>query len=92
LDITGSELLREIAVARRTGAQVVLTGPHAERFAYLFGEGLDFTIDPAARSSSLTGMMELAVRKYEAGELVRDDEGPHYLRESDARLPSPGGG
>lgn len=101
LDITGSELLREIDAARRAGeagdrnvpgAKVVLTGPHAEPFAYLFGAGRDFTIDPAARSSSLTGMIELAVRRYEAGEILREGEGPRYLRESDARLPSAGGG
>lgn len=90
LDISGTELLRQIDRASAQPEHAVITGPHAERFCELFGQGHDFTVDPSARCSSLRGMIDVAVRKFERGELLRDEEGPRYVRESDARLP--GGG
>jgi tRNA threonylcarbamoyladenosine biosynthesis protein TsaB len=92
LDISGTELLRRIDRASAQPADTVITGPHADRFCDLFGEGRNFTIDPSARCSSLRGMIDVAVRKFERGELLRDEEGPRYVRESDARLPGGGAG
>ncbi len=86
LDLSGTELLRRIQNTRLT--PTIITGPHAERLKTLFGDQVpELIIDPLGRDLSLRPMIRRGVEQFEDGMRLAADEGPRYVRDSDARLP-----
>jgi len=99
LDLGASALLEAARQAARdfvgetNGSQagppqeVIVTGPHADRFAEACGaEARALIVDPSARSGWAPALLRLAEARLAAGGYDPVDAGPDYVRRSDAEI------
>ena len=99
LDLSASQVMDRVAEAMRSdsetglsrpqGAQrarVIITGPHAQLFASRLDEQSGFVVDPASRRGHAENLLPLAATEYRKNGPDAPDQGPVYVRESDAQL------
>lgn len=84
LDLAPGELLAAVR-ADSAPAEVIVTGPHAQRFAEACGEA-GLVVDPAARGGWAAPLLRLAEARLEATGYDEVDRGPEYVRGSDAEI------
>ncbi|HUX13464.1 MAG TPA: tRNA (adenosine(37)-N6)-threonylcarbamoyltransferase complex dimerization subunit type 1 TsaB [Spirochaetia bacterium] len=88
LDIDAAAILRLLGGARR----VLLTGPDAGALATAIrgsvgdDETMEFVLDLTCRSGYGDALLSLGLKRFQAGLLDSDEQGPVYVRESDAAL------
>lgn len=96
LDLSPGDLLDAALAAdqqsRERRAPIVVTGPHAARFAELLPAAdpaltkAGLVVDPGARSGWAATLLELAERRLPAMGYDSIDQGPTYVRRSDAEI------
>ncbi|MFW5742160.1 MAG: tRNA (adenosine(37)-N6)-threonylcarbamoyltransferase complex dimerization subunit type 1 TsaB [Spirochaetota bacterium] len=71
----------------RPPEEVIVTGPHAHRFAEACrGDARALIVDPSARSGWAPALLRLAEARLAAGGYDPVDAGPEYVRGSDAEI------
>jgi tRNA threonylcarbamoyladenosine biosynthesis protein TsaB len=65
---------------------VVITGPHARLFASRLGDSSAVFVDPACRRGNAETLIALALERYETDGPDKPEQGPVYVRSSDAEL------
>ncbi len=81
LDITSEEFLHLIP----EGTPCILTGPHAHVMKTLLPNDR-YILDPSHRCGVALLLARLGLEKYQSEGPARDDEGPLYIRKSDAEI------
>jgi len=99
LDLPADQIMDRVAEAMRpdseTGqprpqgalrARVIITGPHAQLFASRLDDRSRFVVDPASRRGHAENLLPLAATEYQENGPDAPDQGPVYVRDSDAQL------
>ncbi|MCX7788608.1 MAG: tRNA (adenosine(37)-N6)-threonylcarbamoyltransferase complex dimerization subunit type 1 TsaB [Spirochaetes bacterium] len=81
LDISPQEFLHMIPKDQ----SCILTGPHAHILKTLLHQDT-FLLDPAHRCGAAPMLAKLGIEKYQAEGPAKDNEGPLYVRKSDAEI------
>ncbi len=79
----------ETGQPRRQSAErdrVIITGPHAQLFASRLDDRSGFVVDPASRRGHAESLLPLAATEYQKNGPDAPDQGPVYVRDSDAQL------
>ncbi len=88
LDVDTATILRLLSGARR----VLLTGPDGGALETALtrsvagDETIEFFLDPSSRSGYGDALLALGLERFRVGNLDADEQGPVYVRESDAEL------
>ena len=95
LDIDALDLVKDIERLRTNDERVRITGPGTELFFDRIGEhGKAYDAVPYPDRPIAASLIDIALERYDAGEIDDDAQGPLYLRESDVgpARPSPRNG